>query len=614
MCGVSGWVSFDSDLTQRGEVLDAMTGTMACRGPDDCGTHLRTHVGLGHRRLAVIDLPGGTQPMSVSTPAGEITLVYSGEAYNFRELRDRLTSLGHAFRTDSDTEVVLHAYLEWGDGLVDRLDGMYAFAIWDEREQRLLLVRDRMGIKPLFYHPTPDGVLFGSEPKAILANPLVRKAVDTDGLRELFAQTKTPGWALWKGVHEMLPGTLISVDRSGLRERTYWRLQAAEHTDTLDDTVARVREMLTGIVDRQLISDVPQCVLLSGGLDSSAITGLAAERLGLRGEQVRTFSVDFAGQEENFVPDEMRETPDSPFVRDVAAHVRSAHHDVVLNPADLSDPEVRRATVGARDIPNGFGDLDSSLYLLFKAIRERSTVALSGESADEVFGGYPWFHVEALTRAQTFPWMAVIPPLSLAARTDHIEPGLRARLDVGAYTADQYATALAEVDHLDGDSEPERRMRSMFHLHLTRFVRNMLDRKDRLSMAVGLEVRVPFCNHELVEYVYNTPWAMKTYDGREKSLLRGAAAHVMPRSVVERVKSPYPSPQNPEYAANLQQQVKELLAEPDAPVFALVDRAWSQQVAAQDPAAMTTGVRAGLERVLDLHTWLDLHRPELLLD
>ncbi|MEV8552317.1 asparagine synthase (glutamine-hydrolyzing) [Streptomyces glaucescens] len=614
MCGIAGWVSFDADLTHRGETLDAMTETMACRGPDGRGTFVRTHVGLGHRRLAIIDLPGGTQPMSVSTPAGEVALVYSGEAYNFQELRRRLTSLGHAFRTDSDTEVVLHGYLEWGESLVDHLDGMYAFAVWDEREQKLLLVRDRMGIKPLYYYPTPDGVLFGSEPKAILANPLARKVVDTEGLRELFAQTKTPGWALYKGMHEMLPGTLISVDRRGLRERTYWRLRAAEHTDSRDDTVARVREMLTGIVDRQLISDVPQCVLLSGGLDSSAITGLAAERLALRGERVRTFSVDFAGQEENFVPDEMRETPDSPFVRDVAAHVGSDHHDVMLNPADISDPAVRRATVGARDIPNGFGDLDSSLYLLFKAIRERSTVALSGESADEVFGGYPWFHHEPLTRVQTFPWMAVIPPLSLPARTDHIEPGLRKRLDVGTYTADQYATALAEVEHLDGESEVERRMRSIFHLHLTRFVRNMLDRKDRLSMAVGLEVRVPFCNHELVQYVYNTPWSMKTFDGREKSLLRQAAAHVMPRSVVERVKSPYPSPQDPGYAAILQQQVKELVAAPDAQVFALVDRAWAQTAVAQDPAAMTVAVRAGLERVLDLHTWLELHSPELLLD
>ncbi len=614
MCGIAGWVAFDADLTRRGDVLDAMTGTMACRGPDDRGTYLRTHVGLGHRRLAVIDLPGGTQPMTVSTPAGDVVLVYSGEAYNFQELRERLKARGHAFRTDSDTEVVLRGYLEWGESFVDHLEGMYAFAIWDERDQKLLLVRDRMGIKPLYCHPTPDGVLFGSEPKAILANPVVRKVVDTDGLRELFAQTKTPGWALWKGMREVLPGTLITVDRDGVRERTYWSLRATEHTDSRDDTVARVRELLTGIVDRQLISDVPQCVLLSGGLDSSAITGLAADRLGLRGEQVRSFSVDFVGQEENFVPDEMRDTPDSPFVRDVAAHVRSAHHDVMLNPADISNPEVRRATVGARDIPNGFGDLDNSLYLLFKAIREHSTVALSGESADEVFGGYPWFHHEAVLRSGTFPWMTVIPPLTLEGRTEHIEPGLRKQLDVRTYTADQYATAVAEVEHLDGESEFEQLMRTACHLHLTRFVRALLDRKDRLSMAVGLEVRVPFCDHRLVEYVYNTPWSMKVFDGREKSLLRQATAHVLPRSVVERVKSPYPSPQHPRYAAHLQQQVKELVAEPDSPLFALVDRDWAQQTVAQEPASMTVAARGGLERVLDLHTWLELHSPELQLD
>ncbi len=614
MCGIAGWVSFDSDLTRCSHALDSMTETMACRGPDDRGVYVRTHAGLGHRRLSIIDLPGGTQPMSANTPAGEVALVYSGEVYNFQELRERLKAGGHAFRTDSDTEVVLRSYLEWGESLVDHLDGMYAFVIWDERDEKLLLVRDRMGIKPLYYYPTRDGVLFGSEPKAILANPSVPKAVDTDGLRELFAQTKTPGWALWKGMREMVPGTLITVDRQGLRERTYWRLRATEHAESQDDTVARVREMLTGIVDRQLISDVPQGVLLSGGLDSSAITGLAAERLGLRGEQVRTFSVDFAGQEENFVPDEMRDTPDSPFVRDVAAHVRSAHKNVVLDPADISDPAVRRAAVGARDIPNGFGDLDNSLYLLFKAIREQSTVALSGESADEVFGGYPWFHSEAALRAGTFPWMTVIPPMSLAARTDHIEPGLRKQLDVETYTADQYAAALAEVEYLDGESERDRLMRTMCHLHLTRFVRTLLDRKDRLSMAVGLEVRVPFCNHELVEYVYNTPWAMKTFDGREKSLLRQATAHVMPQSVVERVKSPYPSPQNPDYAANLQRQVKEVVGEPDAQVFALVDRAWAQDVVSQDPARMSVAVRAGLERVLDLHTWLELHTPELILD
>lgn len=611
MCGITGWVSFDADLTLQGHTLDAMTETMACRGPDDRGTFVRTHVALGHRRLAVIDLVGGVQPMSVSTPAGDVALVYSGEVYNFRELRERLKALGNTFRTDSDTEVVLRGYLQWGESVVDHLEGMYAFAIWDERDQKLLLVRDRMGIKPLFFYPTKDGVLFGSEPKAILANPLAPKVVDADGLRELFAQTKAPGWALWKGMHEVLPGTLVTVDVRGINQRVYWRLRAVEHTDSPEETVARVRELLTDVIDHQLISDVPQCVLLSGGLDSSAITCIAAQRLALRGEQVRSFSVDFVGQEDNFVPDEMRDTPDSPFVRDVVAHIGSAHRDVVLDSADLSDPAVRRAAVAARDIPNGFGDLDLSLYLLFKAIREHSTVALSGESADEVFAGYPWFHHEGALRANTFPWMLVIPPLTLPGRTDHIEAGLRERLDIATYTADQYATAVAEVEHLEGESEADRRMRTVCHLHLTRFVRSLLDRKDRLSMAVGLEVRVPFCDHTLVEYVYNTPWSMKVADGREKSLLRQAATHVLPRSVVERVKSPYPSTQNPAYAAMLQQQVKELTADPNARVFELIDRNWAQQAVAQDPARMSVAMRGSLERTLDIHTWLELYSPEL---
>ncbi|UQS23215.1 asparagine synthase (glutamine-hydrolyzing) [Amycolatopsis thermalba] len=609
MCGITGWVSFETDLTQRREVLDAMTGTMACRGPDDSGTWIARHAALGHRRLAIIDLPGGRQPMSVTTPSGEVAMVYSGEAYNFTELRRELAGKGHAFRTDSDTEVVLRGYLEWGESVADHLNGMYAFAIWDARDEKLVMIRDRMGIKPFYYYPTRDGVLFGSEPKAILANPAAERIVDADGLRELFSFTKQPGWSLWHGMSEVEPGTIVRVDRDGVHTRTYWKLEAREHTDDQETTVARVRELMTDIVHRQLVADVPRCVLLSGGLDSSAITGLAAARLREEGEQLRTFSVDFVGQEENFKPDEMRDTPDSPFIRDVAKLVGSAHQDVVLDPAALTDPAVRRAVLTARDIPAGMGDMDTSLYLLFKAIRAESTVALSGESADEVFGGYRWFHDETARNADTFPW--------LAFRTGVQDGGNLLRgdvsrtLDLDGYIADQYRTALARVEHLDGVSAEERRMREVCHLHLTRMVRALLDRKDRASMAVGLEVRVPFCDHRLVEYVYNTPWSLKTFDGREKSLLRHATKHVLPRSVVDRVKSPYPSTQDPGYAAALQQQAKEVLASPGDPVFELASREWATDAVGQDPAAMDSLTRHGLDRLLDLHHWFDIYRPEL---
>ncbi|WP_432851170.1 asparagine synthase (glutamine-hydrolyzing) [Amycolatopsis sp. CA-161197] len=612
MCGIAGWVSYDSDLSQRQEIVDAMTETMACRGPDDRGTWVRRNVALGHRRLAIIDLPGGRQPMSVRTPNGEISMVYSGEAYNFTELREELTKLGHTWETDSDTEVVLHGYLQWGDQVVDHLNGMYAFAIWDERDQKLVMIRDRMGIKPFYYYPTRDGVLFGSEPKAILANPLAKRVVDSDGLRELMAFTKRPGWSLWKGMAEVEPGTVVTVSKDGIRTRTYWKLDAKQHTDDQETTVARVRELMTDIVNRQLVADVPRCVLLSGGLDSSAVTGLAAARLAEQGEQLRTFSVDFTGQEENFKPDEMRDTPDSPFIRDVAKLVGSAHQDVVLNPGELSDPQVRRTVLRARDIPAGLGDMDTSLYLLFKAIRGESTVALSGESADEVFGGYRWFHDESV-HADTFPWLAFRSGL-MTEREALLRPDVATHLSLGDYVADQYRTAVDKVEHLDGESEQEARMRTICNLHLSRFVRMLLDRKDRASMAVGLEVRVPFCDHRLVEYVYNTPWSLKTFDGREKSLLRHATKHVLPDSVRDRVKSPYPSTQDPGYPAALQQQVKEVLAEHDNPVFQLVSREWLTKVSEVDPVSIEQTQRVGMDRALDLYHWFDMYSPELQLD
>ncbi|GED90571.1 asparagine synthase (glutamine-hydrolyzing) [Streptomyces sp. 6-11-2] len=613
MCGISGWVSYQRDLRPERPTVEAMNATMACRGPDAQGLWLDTHAALGHRRLAIIDLPGGVQPMSEHTPDGDVVLVYSGEAYNYTELRGELRRRGHSFHTDSDTEVVLRGYLEWGADLPEHLNGMFAFAVWDGRTDQLLLIRDRMGIKPLYYFATDDGVLFGSEPKAILANPLAPRTVGLDGLRELFSMAKTPGHAIWAGMREVEPGTVVTIERAGLRTRPYWQLSAAEHTDTRQDTIARVRELLEDTVRRQLVSDVPRCVLLSGGLDSSAITALAAEQL--RGkETVRSFAVDFVGQSENFIPDDLRATPDTPYVHDVVRHVGTDHQDIVLDPENLADPNVRAAAVRARDLPLGLGDLDQSLLLLFRAIRKHSTVALSGESADEVFGGYAWFHDPAARDAGTFPWLAALERQHGRGGGSLLDPELRERLDLPGYLAQRYQEALVQVPRLDSEKDPlERRMREVCYLHLTRFVRMLLDRKDRLSMATGLEVRVPFCDHRLVEYVFNTPWSMKTFDGREKSLLRAATSELLPLSVVERVKSPYPSTQDPAYVTELQVQVRELLSSGNSPALDLLDRTRLQQITTTKPVDLTTSERNGLERTLDLAVWADLEGPTLTL-
>ncbi|MEV4456500.1 asparagine synthase (glutamine-hydrolyzing) [Microbispora sp. NPDC049633] len=604
MCGISGWVDYGRDLRRERETVQAMTDTMACRGPDAEGSWLAPHVAFGHRRLAIIDIEGGRQPMTAGAE-GEVVaaLTYSGEVYNFRELRAELEQRGHRFRTQSDTEVVLEAYLEWGEDFVSRLNGMYAFAIWDARREELLLVRDRMGIKPLYYYPTPNGVLFGSEPKAILANPLAERVIDADGLREILAFVKTPESAVFRGMREVRPGQVVKLRREGLSKRRYWRLESREHTDDLQTTIRTVRELLDDIVERQLISDVPLCTLLSGGLDSSAVTALAARALAGKGG-VRSFSVDFAGYSENFQADDMRDTPDTPYVRDVVRHVGSDHSDIVLNSADLMDPAVRAAVLRARDLPLGIGDMDTSLYLLFKAIRGHSTVALSGESADEVFGGYRWFHDPQAVNSGTFPWLAIQGQTGLSTRGEFLNEELLRKLDIPAYRSDSYQRALAEVPRVPGETGLQKRMREISYLHLTRFVQILLDRKDRMSMAVGLEVRVPFCDHRLVEYVFNAPWAMKTFDGHEKSLLRAATADVLPRSVVERRKVPYPSTQDPAYERALRAEVTRVL-DGDSAIGCLVDADRVRKMLDQPLGAVSLqGARTSLEGILQMNAWL----------
>ncbi|WP_030776068.1 asparagine synthase (glutamine-hydrolyzing) [Streptomyces sp. NRRL S-920] len=610
MCGITGWVSFDRDLTREEGALEAMTESMTARGPDGFGTWYSRHAALGHRRLAIIDLEGGAQPVTARTLDGVVALTYSGEVYNFAELRAELRRRGHPFRTACDTEVVLRAYLEWGTALTERLVGMYAFAVWDGRSEQLLLVRDRLGIKPLYYYPTPDGVLFGSEPKAVLANPAVPRTVDLDGIREIVLGVKTPGAAVWQGMRELPPGHVVTVSRLGVREQEYWRLRALPHTDDLATTSGRLRELLHDSVREQLVADVPRCLLVSGGLDSSTLAGLASEG---RAAPLRSFSVDFAGHSEHFVPDEYNISPDAPYVRAVVDHLGTDHTDLVLDPAALADPEVRRACVSARDLPVGRGDLDHSLYLLFRAIREHSTVALSGEGADEMFGGYWWFHDRAVSEAAGFPWLTAALGTARQERP-YTPPDLRAVLDIPEFAAQRYRDALAETPVLDGESAEQRRARQLLYLHMTRSLGGMLDRKDRLSMAVGLEVRVPFCDHRVAEYAFNIPWSMQVFDGREKSVLRAAAREVVPDVVLGRTKSPYPMTQDRRYVSALQEQVRGVLALADHDVFTLVDRPTALRAAEADPTRVPHPGRHRmlLEKVLDLYVWLDHHRPKLI--
>lgn len=610
MCGITGWVCFEPDVRERAPVLDAMTASMALRGPDAGGVWLGEYAALGHRRLSVIDLDGGVQPM-VDSGTGTV-LTYSGEIYNHHELREYLRGRGHEFRTRSDTEVVLRAYAEWGADVPAHLDGMFAFAVWDRQCERLLLVRDRLGVKPLFWAEVTGGLAFGSEPKALFAHPELSPKVDANGLREAYSLLFNTGPTIWSGVREVQPGGTLTLGRDGRVEDLYWRLEAQAHEDDRNTTIERVRQLVGRASRSQLEADVPICSLLSGGIDSTVVTALVADELRLRsdaGAVLRSYAVDYSDQAEQFTGDVLRTGHDTPFAAEAGTHIGTDHSTVVLDPAKLLDPVHRLAVVACRDSPIGVGDMDTSLYLLFGEIRKHSTVALSGEAADEVFGGYPWFHTPKALATQTFPWLLVTG--DDAAMPMH--PDLASTLRMGEFREDTYRDALAAVPHLDCETDVEHRQREMQHVSLTRWLRQLLHRKDRLSMAHGLEVRVPYCDHRLVEYAFNTPWAHKSFDGREKSLLRAMGRGLAPQSVLMRPKNHYPTTHDPAYCSGLQDMARDALASHGGRVRDLVDETQIAPHLDAPSDQLAWGDRLRLERVVDLSLWLDHHNPSITL-
>jgi asparagine synthase (glutamine-hydrolysing) len=588
MCGIAGWVDRERDLARERGTIVAMTRTLACRGPDDEGVWIAGRVALGHRRLAVVDLPGGRQPMRATDAGGsEHALTFSGEIYGHAALRTELEAHGHVFTTRSDTEVLLRAMMEWGDRALARLDGMFAFAAWDGRRRELVLARDRLGIKPLYYAEIPGGLVFGSEPKALLAHPEVPPEVGDEGLAEIFAMgpMRTPGEGVFRRVRELRPGFFLRYGAGGARLARYWQLESHAHTDDEDTTVARVRELVEGAVRRQLVADVPVCTLLSGGLDSSAVTAIAARALAEEGRgPVDSFSVDLAGEEEHFEASAIQPDRDPPWVAKVVAATGARHRDIVVTTPEIL--EALAAPVVARDLPS-LGDVDATLYLLCKAIKRTHTVAVSGESADEVFGGYPWFHDPEAVASDDFPWAS---SADLGA-SDFLAPDLAARLRPRDYARARLDEALAEVPRLGGESAHEARMREILYLNQTRFLPMLLDRKDRMSMAVGLEVRVPFCDHHLVEYVWNIPWSMKAARNREKGLLRLALEGFLPEDVLWRRKSAYPVTHDPAYSEAIRARLEAVVDDPTSPLRALVD-VTRVRAAIADPARGAPGFRS----------------------
>lgn len=565
MCGITGWIDWTANLLQESESLEKMTDTLAPRGPDASGTWITTHCALGHRRLSVMDPANGAQPMVRESGDDTYVIVYNGELYNAPELKKELEQQGRRFTTTCDTEVLLNAYMEWGKACLERFNGIFAFAIWNSKEENLFLARDRIGVKPLFISRLNNLFLFGSEPKAILAHPAVPADVGPEGVAEIFMNgpARTPGQGVYKHLSELLPGQCMTVDRSGVQLRTYWRLGNKPHTDNAEQTAEHVRWLLEDTVHRQLASDVPVGTLLSGGLDSSALTAIAAAFYKKQGlGAIDTFSVDFTDNDKHFQAHAFQPNSDAPFIRVMSDYLSTRHTYIEFDTPELTS--ALNAAVEARDLP-GMADVDSSLYLFCREIKKGVTVAISGEAADEIFGGYPWFHREEALTANTFPWA-----LSAAMRANLLSPDVASWIKPLDYVGDRYRDAVAEVPQQDGDTPQQQQMRRMSYLNITRFMPTLLDRKDRMSMAVGLEVRVPFCDHRLVDYVYNIPWELKTAGDREKGILRRALKGILPDEVLSRKKSPYPKTHHPSYLHTVRTRLAAILDNPASPLLPLI--------------------------------------------
>lgn len=572
MCSIAGEVSFKYDLKEKIEIYNKMNEVLAPRGPDGEGIYLRRDVALLHRRLAVIDIERGKQPMSAVYDENKYTIVYNGELYNTEEIRNTLKENGFTFATSSDTEVVLKSFIHFGEDCVKYLNGIFAFAVWNEGKKELFLARDRIGVKPLFYGETDGGIVFASEIKALLVHPDFPPEIDDNSIAEimLIAPGRTSGYGIFKNILELPPATSAVFNEYGLRARKYWQLEAKEHRESLRTTIEHTRFLVTDSIKRQLVSDVPLATFLSGGLDSSLISSVANSEYKRQGKVLTTYSVDYKDNDKNFKKSKFQPNSDTEYVEIMSDYLGGDNRKIIIDTDELV-PALYDA-VRARDLP-GMADVDASMLLLCKAAAKDSTVVLSGECADEIFGGYPWYRDKTIREREGFAWAQ-----STDYRYSFLTEEYKKKIDAHEYVSERYNKTLKSVKTLASESPLEKRMKEMTRLNIDWFMQTLLDRKDRMSMYSSLEVRVPFCDYRIVEYMYNVNWEFKDYMHYEKGLLRKAAQGLLPDEVLWRKKSPYPKTHNPNYLKAVSEKLQEIINEGTSPMFAFVDKSALQKL------------------------------------
>lgn len=582
MCGIVGFVNFKQVLTKHKNVLLNMNSSLINRGPDEDGYYIKEHVALAHKRLIVIDPKGGKQPMVEQLSENEYVIVYNGQIYNTKELRQTLEENGFTFKGHSDTEVLLKSYIYYGKNVVHHLNGIFAFAIWDQKNEELFIARDHFGIKPLFYTMQNNSFIFASEIKSIFQYPGVKKILNSQGIAELFGigPAHTPGTTVFDNIFELKPSYFAIFNRSGFHLEKYWKLASMPHTENFAQTCDHLSFLLKDAITRQLVSDVPLCTFLSGGLDSSIITKFASDYCFENNlAPLDTYSIDYVDNDKNFVKSDFQPNSDNYYINLMVNKLHTKHHSIVIDTPELA--EYLEDAMIARDMP-GMADIDSSLLLFCKNVKTYATVSLTGECADEIFGGYPWFFRDDALHSGTFPWS-----IAISERQTLLAPHIAKRVDLKGYIDYRYNESLSEVEILDTDSPETAEKRKISYLTLNWFMQTLLDRSDRMAMYSGFELRVPFCDYRLAQYVWNIPWEIKALNGREKGLLRYVSRKFLPSEIVDRKKSPYPKTHNPTYLAKVKSMLSDIMAKTNAPINSLLNRDYIMEILETDGKAFT---------------------------
>lgn len=569
MCGIAGFTNPEGNyLAARekwDEILDYMNQVQKHRGPDDEGMYLDETCGLAHVRLSIIDLKNGHQPMVRKKDNKECAIIFNGEIYNMLPLKKELEKKGAKFQTTSDTEVILVGYMRYGVSFVEKLNGIFSIAIWDGSLKKFFLFRDRLGVKPLFYTMLGKTMVFSSEIKGLFQYPGVKPVIDREGLGEIFGlgPAKSYGKGVFKNISEVLPGHFLEYGEDGMKDHVYWKLEAKPHEDSVKDTIEKTSWLIHDAVKMQMLSDIPISTFLSGGVDSSLVTSICARELHKQGKQLNTFSFDFRNNHEYFQANAFQPSEDRPWVDKMVEYAKTKHRYLECNNMELISYLYK--AVDARDLPC-MADVESSMLYFCSKVIHYNKVTLTGECADEIFGGYPWFHKEECFEADNFPWSMDMEP-----RKSLLKDDILGKVDLEAYSKAAYEKTIKETPALYGENKTEARRREISYLNLRWFMVTLLDRMDRTSMYSGLEARVPFADHRIVEYLYNVPWEIKCLNGTVKGLLREAGKDDLPEEVLYRRKSPYPKTYDPTYEKLLTKELRRVMSEKTSPIQELID-------------------------------------------